>query len=92
MMPHVMESLRMNVITIDFLIHKNAIITRIAMKKGQPSYFYHSNCKPPGIAGIVDIVKGKLYNSKIVKLLGHFWTPFYGFLGTKMVNLGPIDF
>jgi len=29
----------------------------MAMKIGQQAFFYHSNCKPPGIAGLVDIVK-----------------------------------
>ena len=28
-----------------------------AMKVGQQAFFYHSNTKPPGIVGIVDIVK-----------------------------------
>ena len=28
-----------------------------AMKVGQQAFFYHSNTKPPGIIGIVDIVK-----------------------------------
>eukprot|EP00092_Neocalanus_flemingeri_P062886 GFUD01075963.1.p1 GENE.GFUD01075963.1~~GFUD01075963.1.p1 ORF type:complete len:162 (+),score=43.33 GFUD01075963.1:51-536(+) len=28
-----------------------------AMKVGQQAFFYHSNTKPPGITGIVDIVK-----------------------------------
>ncbi|XP_044137942.1 thymocyte nuclear protein 1 [Bufo gargarizans] len=28
-----------------------------AMKNGQQAFFYHSNCKEPGIAGIVKIVK-----------------------------------
>ena len=28
-----------------------------AMKKGELAFFYHSNCKPPGIIGTVDIVK-----------------------------------
>ena len=28
-----------------------------AMKEGQQAFFYHSNTKPPGIVGIVDIVK-----------------------------------
>ncbi|XP_075695365.1 thymocyte nuclear protein 1 [Rhinoderma darwinii] len=28
-----------------------------AMKNGQAAFFYHSNCKEPGIAGIVKIVK-----------------------------------
>ncbi|XP_037533507.1 thymocyte nuclear protein 1 [Nematolebias whitei] len=27
------------------------------MKAGQPAFFYHSNCKEPGIAGIMTIVK-----------------------------------
>jgi len=27
------------------------------IKSGDKAFFYHSNCKPPGIAGIVDIVK-----------------------------------
>ncbi len=27
------------------------------MKKGDLAFFYHSNCNPPGIAGIVNIVK-----------------------------------
>ncbi|CAH1787473.1 unnamed protein product [Owenia fusiformis] len=30
---------------------------RDQMKVGQLAFFYHSNCKPPGIAGIVEIVK-----------------------------------
>ena len=29
----------------------------MSMKKGQKAFFYHSNTKVPGIAGIVDIVK-----------------------------------
>lgn len=28
-----------------------------AMKVGQKAFFYHSNCKPPGVAGLVEIVK-----------------------------------
>ena len=28
-----------------------------AMKVGQQAFFYHSNTKPPGIIGVVDIVK-----------------------------------
>ena len=27
------------------------------MKVGQQSFFYHSNCKVPGIAGLMTIVK-----------------------------------
>jgi len=27
------------------------------IKSGDKAFFYHSNCKPPGIAGIVEIVK-----------------------------------
>ncbi|CAH3043218.1 unnamed protein product [Porites lobata] len=30
---------------------------RDQMKKGQLAFFYHSNCKTPGIAGIAEIVK-----------------------------------
>jgi predicted RNA-binding protein with PUA-like domain len=30
---------------------------RDAMKKGDSAFFYHSSCKLPGIAGIVNIVK-----------------------------------
>jgi len=38
-----------------------------AMKKGDWAFFYHSNCKVPGIAGIMEIVEehsvdGKYYN------------------------------
>lgn len=29
---------------------------RDAMKKGDLAFFYHSNCKEPGIAGIVEVV------------------------------------
>lgn len=29
----------------------------IAMKKGQKAFFYHSNCKVPGIAAIIEIAK-----------------------------------
>ena len=30
---------------------------RDEMKKGDLAFFYHSNCKPPGIVGIMEIVK-----------------------------------
>ncbi|XP_006821718.1 thymocyte nuclear protein 1-like [Saccoglossus kowalevskii] len=30
---------------------------RDQMKEGQLAFFYHSNCRPPGIAGIIKIVK-----------------------------------
>ena len=30
---------------------------RDQMKKGDLAFFYHSNCNPPGIVGIVEIVK-----------------------------------
>ena len=29
---------------------------RDQMKKGQFAFFYHSNCKTPGIAGIVEVI------------------------------------
>ena len=29
----------------------------MSMKKGQRAFFYHSNCKPPGVAGLIEIVK-----------------------------------
>lgn len=28
-----------------------------SMKKGDQAFFYHSNCKPPGIAGIMTVAK-----------------------------------
>ena len=28
-----------------------------AMRKGDLAFFYHSNCKVPGIAGIMEIVR-----------------------------------
>lgn len=30
---------------------------RDGMKKGDLAFFYHSNCKPPGIVGVMEIVK-----------------------------------
>ncbi len=30
---------------------------RDQMRRGDQAFFYHSNCKPPGIVGIVEIVK-----------------------------------
>ena len=30
---------------------------RDQMKKGQLAFFYHSNCKTPGIAGVVEVIK-----------------------------------
>jgi predicted RNA-binding protein with PUA-like domain len=30
---------------------------RDEMKRGDLAFFYHSNCEPPGIAGIVEIVR-----------------------------------
>ena len=29
----------------------------MAMKKGQTAFFYHSNCKPPGIVGLVEVAR-----------------------------------
>lgn len=29
----------------------------IAMKKGELAFFYHSNCKVPGIAGVMGVVE-----------------------------------
>ncbi|HEY0147361.1 MAG TPA: EVE domain-containing protein, partial [Methylovirgula sp.] len=31
---------------------------RDSMKKGDSAFFYHSSCDVPGIAGIVEVVKG----------------------------------
>ena len=31
---------------------------RDGMQKGDQAFFYHSNCKPPGIVGICQIVSG----------------------------------
>ncbi len=32
-------------------------LLRDAIKKGDLAFFYHSNCNPPGIVGIVEVVK-----------------------------------
>jgi len=29
----------------------------MAMKKGELAFFYHSNCKVPGIAGVMEVVE-----------------------------------
>lgn len=34
---------------------------RDQMKKGQLAFFYHSNCKTPGIAGIAEVKLYKTY-------------------------------
>ena len=34
---------------------------RDQMKKGQLAFFYHSNCKNPGIAGIMEVIKHSSY-------------------------------
>ncbi len=31
-----------------------------SMKKGDISFFYHSNCKPPGIVGLMEVIATKL--------------------------------
>ncbi len=31
-----------------------------SMKKGDIAFFYHSNCKPPGIVGLMEIIEIKL--------------------------------
>jgi len=39
---------------------------RDQMKNGQLAFFYHSNCKPPGIVGIVEVY---LINAKYSLIL-----------------------
>lgn len=44
----------------NFLRHTDTSLARNhmrAMKKGDLAFFYHSNCKIPGIAGIMEIVQ-----------------------------------
>lgn len=41
------------------------------MNQGDKAFFYHSNCKEPGIAGIMEIVKEFSEDSKF------YPSPFY---------------
>lgn len=36
-----------------------------AMKKGDLAFFYHSNCKTPGVAGIMEIVEEATVDGRI---------------------------
>lgn len=38
---------------------------RDQMKKGQLAFFYHSNCKTPGIAGIAEVKLYKTYKKQL---------------------------
>ncbi len=31
-----------------------------SMKKGDKAFFYHSNCKPPGIVGLMEVIETKV--------------------------------
>ena len=42
---------------------------RDQMKKGQLAFFYHSNCKTPGIAGIVEVKLYKTYKNDLFHAL-----------------------
>jgi predicted RNA-binding protein with PUA-like domain len=42
---------------VDMLTYLAARNHMRAMKKGDLAFFYHSNCKVPGIAGVMEIVK-----------------------------------
>ena len=50
-----------------------------AMLKGDQAFFYHSNCKVPGIAGIMEIVEEHTPDSKSLysNVSSHTFTPFY---------------
>lgn len=39
------------------------------MNAGDKAFFYHSNCKEPGIVGIMEIVKEFSQDSKYLQLL-----------------------
>ena len=39
-----------------------------AMLKGEKAFFYHSNCKVPGIAGIMEIVEEHTPDGKSLQL------------------------
>ena len=60
------------------------------MKVGQQSFFYHSNCKVPGIAGLMTVVKeaypdftqfdkGKSFNYKMAAGQSRWWLKWQGF-------------
>ena len=40
---------------------------RDQMKKGQLAFFYHSNCKTPGIAGIAEVKLYKTYKKQLIQ-------------------------
>ena len=40
---------------------------RDQMKKGQLAFFYHSNCKNPGIAGIAEVKLYKTYKKWFIR-------------------------
>ena len=40
---------------------------RDQMKKGQLAFFYHSNCKNPGIAGIAEVKLYKTYKTRLIQ-------------------------
>lgn len=39
-----------------------------AMLKGEQAFFYHSNCKVPGIAGIMEVVEEHTPDGKSLQL------------------------
>lgn len=44
-----------------------------AMKKGDLAFFYHSNCKKPGIVGIMEIAREHTVDGIIIACLSSFF-------------------
>ena len=46
-----------------------------AMKTGDMAFFYHSNCKQPGLVGIVTIIKGAYADPSQFDVVSPYYDP-----------------
>ena len=58
------------------------------MKKGDLAFFYHSNCKPPGIVGIMEIVQEHSIDRK--RLVPLFLLPFKPLHSCALILTSPL--
>ena len=56
------------------------------MKKGDIAFFYHSNCKEPGIVGTMEIVREHSPDCKSYLTLSRFPAPF-GWISSRVFFL-----
>ena len=46
-----------------------------SMQKGDKAFFYHSNCKPPGIVGLMEVIETRLTDPSQFDVNSKYYDP-----------------